>query len=69
MAAALADRCDVYVRRGKTGVEYEDAIRDLILGEPKRFSAIDISDLAWTEIDFEADVVRARQSILPQLAG
>lgn len=69
MAAALADRCEAYVARGETGVEYEEAIRDLILGEPERFAAVDISDLAWTEIDFDVDVARARQSILPQLGG
>ncbi len=69
MAAALADRCDAYVARGETGVEYEEAIRDLILREPDRFSAVDVSDLAWTEIDFEMDVVRARQNILPQLGA
>ncbi len=68
MAAALADRCQAYVDRGETGVEYEEAIRDLILAEPERFSAADVSDLAWTEIDFAGDVARARQSILPQLA-
>jgi choline kinase len=69
MAAALADRCAIYVERGETGVEYEEAIRDLILGAPERFSAVDVSDLAWTEIDFDVDVARARQSILPQLGG
>jgi choline kinase len=66
-AAALADRCDAYVERGQTDLEYEEAIRDLILHEPERFSAVDVSDLAWTEIDFAVDVARARQSILPQL--
>ncbi|PKU25750.1 NTP transferase domain-containing protein [Telmatospirillum siberiense] len=69
MAAALADRCEDYVDRGETGVEYEEAIRDLILSEPHRFRAVDVSDLAWTEIDFAADVARARQTVLPQLAG
>lgn len=69
MAAALADRCEAYVDRGETGVEYEEAIRDLILAEPSRFSAQDVSDLAWTEIDFAGDVARARQNILPQLGA
>jgi choline kinase len=68
-AADLAERCDDYVARGETGVEYEEAIRDLILREPGRFSATDVSDLAWTEIDFDVDVARARQDILPQLVG
>jgi choline kinase len=69
MAAALAARCGAYVDAGRTNVEYEEAIRDLILIEPERFGAEDISDLPWTEIDFDADVMRARNEILPQLEG
>ena len=67
MAASLAARCDDYVKAGRTEVEYEEAIRDLILAEPARFGAADVSDLPWTEIDFEGDVARARAEILPQL--
>ena len=37
-------------------MEYEEAIRDLILAHPDRFGAVDVSDLPWTEIDFEEDV-------------
>ena len=67
-AADLADRCDAYVSDGRLDVEYEEAIRDLILAHPDRFGAVDVSDLPWTEIDFEEDVVRARTHVLPQLA-
>jgi choline kinase len=67
MAAALAERATAYVDGGCAGAEYEAAIRDLILAHPDRFGCEDISDLPWTEIDFEADVVRARQDILPRL--
>ena len=66
-AAALAERCRAYVESGRTELEYEEAIRDLILAEPDRFSAVDISALPWIEIDFEADVARARGEVLPQL--
>ena len=66
-AAALADRCDAYVKAGRTEIEYEEAIRDLILAETARFGAADVTDLPWTEIDFEDDVARARAEILPQL--
>lgn len=66
-AAAMADRCDAYVEAGETRVEYEEAIRDLMLAEPDRFGAVDVSDLPWTEIDFEEDVVKARETVLPQL--
>ena len=66
-AERLAQRCDDYVQAGRTSVEYEEAIRDLILAEPQRFGAEDVSDLPWTEIDFDVDVERARTEILPQL--
>jgi choline kinase len=67
MATALAQRATAYVEDGRAGAEYEAAIRDLILAHPNRFGYEDISDLPWTEIDFEADVARARQEILPRL--
>lgn len=67
MATALAERATAYVEGGRASAEYEAAIRDLILAYPDRFGYEDISDLPWTEIDFEADVVRARTEILPRL--
>ena len=67
LAAALADRCASYVAAGRTEVEYEEAIRDLILAEPARFAAADVTALPWVEIDFPEDVRRARDEILPQL--
>jgi choline kinase len=69
MAAALAACVDAYVRQGKIGVEYEVAIRDLILAYPDRFGFEDISKLPWIEIDFAEDVERARRAILPRLSG
>lgn len=66
-AAALADRCAAYVEEGRTDLEYEEAIRDLILAAPDRFGAADVTALPWIEIDFEADLVRARTEILPRL--
>lgn len=67
MAAILADVCADYVAAGRTGEEYEEAIRDRILLEPDRFDFTDISDIPWTEIDFSEDVARARNIILPKL--
>jgi choline kinase len=69
MSARLADRCAWYVERGDYGREYEDAIRDLILAFPGRFAAVDIGDLAWTEIDFPIDVVHANRDVLPRVDG
>jgi 2-aminoethylphosphonate-pyruvate transaminase len=67
MAAELAERATTYVEGGRASAEYEAAIRDLILKHSHRFGYEDIGDLPWTEIDFEADVTRARQEILPRL--
>jgi choline kinase len=67
MAAILADVCADYVNTGRTGDEYEEAIRDRILLEPDRFDFTDISDIPWTEIDFSEDVARAENIILPKL--
>jgi choline kinase len=67
MAAALAERVASYVGTGRSGAEYEAAIRDLILAEPHRFGCADVSDLPWTEIDFADDVARARREIVPRL--
>ncbi len=65
-AGELAERCDWYVAHAPN-LEYEEAIRDLMLAEPGRFGAEDVTDLPWTEIDFEEDVVKARDVVLPQL--
>jgi len=69
MAAKLADACDRYVAAGNTAVEYEEAIRDLMLADPAAFHYVDVTDLPWTEIDFPEDVDKARDSILPQLGA
>ncbi|HWK35231.1 phosphocholine cytidylyltransferase family protein [Sphingomonas sp.] len=67
MAAALADICEAYMAAGRGDLEYEEAIRDLILADPAAFVAVDVTDLPWTEIDFPEDVAKARTTILPQL--
>jgi choline kinase len=67
MAARLGAQCAAMEDLSNGMLEYEEAIRELILAEPARFSAEDVGDLPWTEIDFPEDVVRAREIILPQL--
>lgn len=66
-AAQLADRADACVADGAAHLEYEQAIRALILAEPRRFGVVDVSGLPWTEIDFAADVLRAERVVLPKL--
>jgi choline kinase len=59
-AAELARRARNYVDSGRTSLEYEEPIRDMILaGPPERFDFEDISGLPWTEIDFPEDVAKA----------
>ncbi len=66
-AAELAGRVDGYVTGGRTGLEYEEAIRDMMLASPDgRFGVEDVTGLPWTEIDFSADLDRAR-ALLPLL--
>lgn len=67
LAAELAARADAYAGDDRAALEYEEAIRDLLLAAPDRFEAVDVTDLPWTEIDFPEDVARARDAILPAL--
>ena len=67
LAADLSRRCDERLAAGEAHLEYEEAIRDLILADATRFAAVDVGDLPWTEIDFEADVAKARDAVLPHL--
>jgi choline kinase len=68
VAAELARRTSAYVEDGRTALEYEEPIRDMVLAAPHDlFGAIDVTDLPWLEIDFPEDVERARSSVLPRL--
>jgi choline kinase len=61
VARELADRSEDYVVTGRRMMEYEEPIRDMIIASAAdRFGYEDISGLPWTEIDFPADVVKAR---------
>lgn len=67
-AAELARRVSRYVAAGRGELEYEEAIRDMVVESPaERFGFEEVSDLPWTEIDFAEDVRRARAEILPLL--
>ena len=67
-AADLHAQGEVRARApGGGALEYEEAIRDLLLADPLRFRAVDVGDLPWTEIDFPEDVAKARDHVLPQL--
>jgi len=68
IAAKLAERVDEYIAEGRTQVEYEEPIRDLLLTrDGSGFGYEDISGLPWIEIDFPADVERAHRVVVPRL--
>lgn len=64
---ALAMRAVAYRETGRGIAPHEEALRDLMLGEPGRFGVEDVTGLPWIEIDFPEDVQRARAQILPRL--
>ena len=67
-AAELARRAKGHVAAGRTQLEYEEPIREMILSSwPERFGYEDISGLPWTEIDFPEDVMKA-QALLGKMA-
>ncbi len=67
-AAELAGRAGDYVSSGRRHMEYEEPLRDMILAHADRFGFEDITGLPWTEIDFPADVQKAR-ALVQELAA
>ena len=68
MAAELADRVESYIAEGRIDLEYEEAIRDLLLARNGcGFGFEEISGLPWIEIDFPSDIEVARRNVVPDL--
>lgn len=68
IAQELAGRVEDYIAEGRTTMEYEEPIRDMLLARNGRdFGFEDISGLPWIEIDFPEDVERAQRAVLPDL--
>jgi choline kinase len=67
-AARLRARVEAFLRRGDRDSLYEAAVRELLLEEPDvEFGFEDVTGLPWTEVDFHADLERARREIVPLL--
>jgi choline kinase len=64
-AEVLRGILEEFIETGKDGVEYEDAFRELAAEVP--IGVVEVGDLPWTEIDFEADLERARKELLPKI--
>ncbi len=67
MAARIADECLRHEREGLADAPHEEALRNILLSDTQQCSFEDVSGLPWVEIDFPADVLRARDEILPAI--
>lgn len=63
--AALRAALEAHVAAGRRNTEYE-AVYDAFLDDHP-VGYVPVGDVAWTEIDFEDDVKKAREEVLPQL--
>jgi choline kinase len=54
-----------FVETGKDSLEYEDTLRELAAEVP--IGVVEVGDLPWIEIDFEEDLARARDGVLPEV--
>ncbi len=67
-ARRLVEATRSHIEGGRTGEYYDEALRDLVLADPPgRFGFEDVTGLPWMEIDFAADIARARCEVLPRL--
>ena len=67
-AADIAAAATRIVDAGRRDAVYEEAFREVLLtAPPDTFAVQDVSFLPWIEIDFAADLDRARDEIFPLL--
>ncbi len=69
IAAKIAGATARLVEAGRCEAIYEDAVREVVVGEPPgTFGVEDITGLPWVEIDFPEDLEKAQAQVLPRLA-
>jgi choline kinase len=66
-ARRLAQLVEGYVATGRSNLPHEEAVRDLLLERSQTFDVADVTGAPWIEIDFQNDVKRAADEVLPQL--
>lgn len=66
-ASRIAQRCEVFDADGMADAPHEEVLRAELLNRPEDFSYEDVTGLPWIEIDFDADLQRARRQILPHI--
>ncbi len=64
-AEILRGILEEFIETGKDSLEYEDAFRELAGEVP--IGVVHVGDLPWVEIDFQEDLARARNEILPKV--
>ncbi len=67
-AERIASQAGAYLEQGRREEPYEEAIRDVLLTSfAGVFSFEEVTGLPWIEIDFQADIERAKREILPRI--
>ncbi|SAL18978.1 phosphocholine cytidylyltransferase family protein [Caballeronia telluris] len=66
-ARRLAEIVADYVATGRANLPHEEAVRDLLQERSQTFDIADVTGAPWIEIDFQNDVKRAADEVLPQL--
>lgn len=70
LSKRLVEAMARYVEAGRLDEPYEEAMRDVMLREPKgTFRIEDVTGYPWIEIDFPSDLLRAEKDVLPRLRG
>jgi len=70
IAAKIVIQAELYVHQNRRQEPYEEVIRDILLASPSgTFAFEDITGTPWIEIDFAADIERAKVEILPRIEG
>ncbi len=64
-AEVLRGILEEFIDTGKDTLEYEETFRELAV--EVAIGIVEVGDLPWVEIDFEEDLARAREVILPQV--
>ena len=68
VAKKIIVQTELYLRQGRRHEPYEETIRDVLLTSPRgTFAFEDITGRPWIEIDFTADIERAKAEVLPRI--
>ncbi len=70
VARRLRETVEHFIQHGQREALYEEAIRALLLHDDAvTIGYEEVTGLPWTEIDFHADLDRARRDVVPRLAA